>query len=189
MKKIIIVHGWGGNPSGDWFPWLKKKLEEQSAEVITPEMPDTLHPDINGWVATLENLDIDDETTLIGHSIGCQAILRFVEQLPENVKIKGLILVAAWLHLTDEAWDEDYTTEIAEPWIETPINFEKVKKHTDHIVCIQSDDDPYVPVSDAEIFKDKLNAKIFWLKNAGHICAEDGVVEVPIVLEQINNIE
>ena len=32
MKKVIIVHGWGGNPSGDWFPWLEKKLEEESKE-------------------------------------------------------------------------------------------------------------------------------------------------------------
>jgi len=190
MKKVIIVHGWGGNPSGDWFPWLKEKLEVDSVEVVIPEMPDTLHPAIDSWLSVLADVtgNIDEDTIFVGHSIGCQTILRFVEKLPEHIKIGGIILVAAWLHLTDETWDEEYTKEIAKPWLETPINFEKIKNHTKNIVCIQSEDDPYVPVSDAKIFEEKLDAKIIFLKNFGHIAAEDGITELPEVLEQINNL-
>jgi len=186
MKKAIIVHGWGGNPSGDWFPWLKEKLES-SFEVVVPEMPDTFHPTIDNWVSTLQNIagDIDSDTILIGHSIGCQTILRFVEKLPADIKIAKIILVAAWLHLTDETWDEDYTPEIAKQWLETPIDFDKVKSHCNDIVCIQSDNDPFVPVADAEIFKEKLNAKIVFLQNAGHISAESGFTELPEILRQI----
>lgn len=187
MKKAIIVHGWGGNPSGDWFPWLKEKLEAASYEVIIPEMPDSMHPKIDAWVSILQRLagDIDKDTILVGHSIGCQTIMRFVENLPEGTKVGSIILVAAWLHLTDETWDEDYTQEIAKPWLETPIDFSEIKSHTDNIVCIQSDDDLYVPVSDAEIFEEKLNAKIIFLKKAGHICAESGFTELPQVLDQV----
>ena len=190
MKKVIVVHGWGGNPKGDWFPWLKEKLKEDFVEVIIPEMPDTLHPTIDAWLSPLADAadDIDEDTILIGHSIGCQTILRFVEKLPGNTKVGGIILVAAWLHLTDETWDEEYTKEIAKPWLETPINFEKIKNHTKNIVCIQSEDDPYVPVADAQIFEEKLGAKIIFLKNAGHIAAEDSITKLPEILEQINNL-
>ncbi|MEI8060803.1 MAG: alpha/beta fold hydrolase [Candidatus Berkelbacteria bacterium] len=190
MKKVIIVHGWGGNPSGDWFPWLKEKLEANSVEVIVPAMPDTLRPTIDAWVSALADAagNIDEDTILVGHSIGCQTILRFVEKLPENTKIGGIILVAAWLHLSDETWDEEYTKEIAKPWLETPINFEKIKNHTKNVVCIQSEDDPYVPVADAAIFEEKLVAKIILLKNSGHIAAEDGITDLPEVLKQIYNL-
>lgn len=26
-KRVFIVHGWDGKPSGAWLPWLKKELE------------------------------------------------------------------------------------------------------------------------------------------------------------------
>ena len=190
MKKVIIVHGWGGNPSGDWSPWLKEKLEGDSVEVIVPEMPDTLHPTIDGWVSALADAagEIDENTIFVGHSIGCQTIMRFLEKLSENTKVGGIVLVAAWLHLTSETWDEEYTKEIAKPWIETPMGFEKIKNLSKNIVCIQSENDPYVPVSDAKIFEKRLGAKIIFLKNAGHIAAEDGITELPEALEQIKDI-
>lgn len=191
MKQAIIVHGWGGNPSGDWLPWLKEKLKSESFEVVVPEMPDTFRPTIDDWVSALQNIayDIDGNTILIGHSIGCQTILRFVEKLPADIKIGKIILVAAWLHLTDETWDKDYTPKIAKQWLETPIDFDKVKSHCDNIVCIQSDNDPFVPVTDAEIFKEKLNAKIVFIQNAGHISAESGFTKLPGIIQYLGNLE
>lgn len=190
MKKVIIIHGWGGNPSGDWFPWLKKELEKKLVKVIIPEMPNTFHPTIDAWVSSIAEAagDVDDDTVLVGHSIGCQAILRYVEKLPESNKIGGIILVAAWVHLTNETWDDEYTEETAKAWLETPVEFEKIRKHTDKIICIQSEDDPYVPVSDAKIFEEKLGAKIISLKNAGHICAENGVTKLPEILDEIRQV-
>jgi predicted alpha/beta hydrolase family esterase len=174
---------------GDWFPWLKGKLQADGVEVIVPEMPDTIHPKIDTWVSNLrtESGDINEDTVFIGHSIGCQTVLRFIEGLAPNVKIGGVILVAAWLHLTDENWDEVYTKEIAKPWLDTPINFEKIQMHTDNIVCIQSENDPYLPLSDAQIFKSRLSAKIVFLKNAGHISAEDGITQLPEVIEEMRS--
>lgn len=188
MKRVFIVHGWGGDSKGDWIVWLKKELEAKGFEVSAPDMPDTWHPKISEWVGRLNELvgTADGDTYFVGHSIGCQAIMRYLEKLPENEKIGGALFVAGWFNLTDETWDDEgYMPEIANQWINTPIDFGKIKKHTNKIVLINSDDDPYVPLSDAELFKNNLGAEIIMLKNKGHITGEDGFTELPEALQEL----
>jgi predicted alpha/beta hydrolase family esterase len=187
MKKIILIHGWGGTPSNDWFPWLKKELEEKGFEVEAPEMPDTMDPKIKPWIDKIKEIvqNPDKDTYFIGHSIGCQAILRYLQTLDKDVRIGGIILVATWMNLTDETWDEDYTKEKAKPWIETPIDFEKIKNMSDKRIVINSDNDPYVPLSDKDIFKEKLNATVILEHNKGHITGEEGFNKFPTVLNEL----
>lgn len=183
MKKVVLVHGWGGSPEKDWFPWLREELEKRKFEVIVPEMPDTMHPKIEAWVEKLKDSvkEVDEETYLIGHSIGCQTIMRFLERLDK--KVGGVIFVAGWFNLTDETWDDEgFAKEIADPWLDTKIDFNKIKNNSRKFTAILSDNDPYVPVSDSAIFKEKLGAEIIILKNQGHITEEDGIKGVPIVL-------
>jgi uncharacterized protein len=171
MKKVYLVHGWGGESRGGWFDLLKNIFEEKGIKVIAEDMPDTSYPKIEAWTSKLKQLAIepDEETYFIGHSIGCQAIMRYLEMLPKNVKIGGAIFVAGWFNLNDETWDEEYTEDIAKPWLEIPINFNKIKEHTKKFLVILSDDDPYVPLSDAKLFEKNLNAKVIIEKNQGHI--------------------
>ena len=82
MKKVYLVHGWGGSDSSEgWFGWLKKKSKENEIKVISFNMPNTNKPKIEEWVGFLEKniKEIDKETYFIGHSVGCQAVLRFLE--------------------------------------------------------------------------------------------------------------
>lgn len=39
MKKYIVLHGSFGSKDGNWFPWIKKQLENQNKEVLVPQMP------------------------------------------------------------------------------------------------------------------------------------------------------
>jgi len=186
MKTVVMVHGWGGSPNGDWFQWMKSELEKKNFKVIVPEMPNTFFPTIKEWVAKLnEIINPDKDTYLIGHSIGCQTVMRYLEQLPIQTKIGGVIFVAGWFNLSDGTWDEKYTKEIAKQWIETPISFEKIKQHTNKFLAIQSDNDPYVPLEDKEIFKEKLNTKVVLLHNKGHMASEDGAKDLPELLKQL----
>lgn len=182
MNRVILIHGWGGSSENPWFNWLKKKLESMNFKVIIPDMPNTMKPTINSWTAKLAEVvgNVDEDTYLIGESIGTQTIMRYLEKI--RGKIGGCILVVPWFHLTDETWDDKgYTREIAKPWLETPINFEKVKQHCSKFVAIFSDDDPYVPLSDSEIFKEKLGAKIIIEKGKGHYQVD----EAPTVLKEL----
>ncbi len=187
MKRVFIIHGWEGYPEEGWYPWLKKELEKKSFEVFVPAMPNTDEPKIDEWVNFLTNLvgEPDENTYFVGHSIGCQAILRYLEKL-NGKKIGGAVFVAGWFILSELETEEEKI--IGKPWIETPIDFNKVKIATNNFVAIFSDDDPVVPFKKNEkIFSEKLNAKIIIERSKGHFSEGDGVKELPVALDSILN--
>lgn len=182
MKRVYLIHGWGGNDSSEeWFGWLKQELRKRKIEVISFNMPNTNLPKIEEWTGYLKNnvKKIDEETYFIGHSIGCQTTLRFLEKLPEKTKVGGCIFVAGWFNLIEKGYESEGDKKIALPWIKTPINFEKIKKHTNNFLAIFSDDDPFVPISDSKLFKEKLNAKVIIKKRQEHFC---NVKEIPEII-------
>lgn len=189
MKKVYLIHGWGGSDSNEgWFGWLKEKLKEKGIKIISFNMPNTDEPKIEEWVGFLEKnvKKIDKETYFIGHSVGCQAILRFLEGLPEKVKVGGCVFVAPWMELNKNTIEEEggEVIEIAKPWVETPINFNKIKKHCEKFSAIFSDNDPYVPLGNKKLFEKNLNSKSFVLHNKKHF---NEVLEIPEILDFFKN--
>lgn len=184
MKKIYLIHGWGGTGGGGWFDWLKLNLKEK-AEVFAFDMPNTNNPKIENWVGYLNKKinknNLDKETYFIGHSIGCQAIIRYLQQLPEKIKIGGSIFIAGWFNLNGL---EDEEKEVARPWLESKIDFKEVKKHCNNFLAIFSDNDPYVPLSDTNLFKEKLGARIIIQKNQGHFDNVNKIEEILNFLEK-----
>jgi len=78
--------------------------------------------------------------------------------------------VAGWFTLKGLGPEE---LPIAKPWLDEPINYDKIKDCTENIVAVFSDNDPYVPLENEKLFKDRLSAKTLMLHNKGHINAED----------------
>jgi predicted alpha/beta hydrolase family esterase len=71
--KVVIFHGTGGNPNGNWFPWLKNELEKLGVEVYVPKMPTPDNQSIKSWCkATQEQVPFTfgKDTILVGHSLG-----------------------------------------------------------------------------------------------------------------------
>ena len=98
MKHAYIIHGWGGNPNEPMLVWLKKELGKNGFNVTAPKMPNPEEPEIGPWVNKIsEIVSPDEEIYFIGHSIGCQTILRYLERLDKNVKVKGVILIAIFI--------------------------------------------------------------------------------------------
>lgn len=187
QKRVYIIHGWDGYPEEGIFPWLKKELENRDFVVYNPAMPDSPNPKINTWIPFLkEKVGTPDESTfLFGHSMGAQAILRYLESLEEGVKVGGAVFLAGFTHLTDEAYETDEDVDIAKPWLETPLNWDKIKSHSNKFIGIFSDDDPSVPISDAEIFESKLGAKIIIEHEKEHFSGSSGIKELPSALESV----
>ena len=173
IKHIVIVHGWDGSPTSDWIGWAADALTTKGYGVIAPIMPDTEHPVIEDWVNYLKSVvdRVDEHTYFIGHSIGCQAIMRFLETV--DTKVGGAIFIAGWFNLQNlESREMD---ELAKPWIETPIDCAKVKANLARSVLVLGDNDPWVPYEETKNdFETRLGSKVITIHGAGHFTSDDG---------------
>lgn len=184
-KQIYLIHGWGGLLEEGWFPWLKIELEERDFEVFVPAMPEPDEPKIEIWVPFLSNLvgTPDGSTFFVGHSIGCQAIIRYLETLEEGVRIGGAVFVAGWYNLRNLETEEE--KRIARPWVNTPRDDEKIRRAVNKAVAIFSDNDPFVLPENQKSWKEKVGAQIIMEHNMGHFSGGDGVKELPSVLNAL----
>jgi predicted alpha/beta hydrolase family esterase len=92
--RILIIAGMGCSPVRrcNWYEWLEKELLKKGFNVILEQMPDPYAARESYWVPFIrETLKVDKDTILIGHSSGCQAIMRLIEK----DKVHGVILVSA----------------------------------------------------------------------------------------------
>jgi len=163
MKRLFIIHGWEGSADEPFYQNLKKELGEKGWEVFPLAMPNPGRPKIEEWIPFLaDNVkEVDEETYFYGHSIGSQTILRYLMGLKDGEKIGGVIFTAGWVHLKGlDTPEEEGSEEIVKPWIENKLDWGKIRSHCGKFIAIFSDNDPWVPLSDKDIFEEKLGAKI-----------------------------
>ena len=185
-KRVFIIHGWDGYPEEGWFPWLKRELELHGFEVHIPPMPNPNEPRIDTWVSHLAQVVIepDERTFLVGHSVGCQTIMRYLEGVPVGKRVGGAVFVAGWFVLSDLETEKEKI--IGKPWIETPIDLGKVRAVAGNLVAILSEDDPTVPFQEnKKRFEENLGAKIVVENGKGHFSGSDGITDLPSALEAI----
>ena len=187
MKKTIIVHCWEGYPEYCWYPWIKAELEKRGFEVLVPAFPDTENPKMKAWVSKLKEVvgNPDEDLYLVGHSLGNPTIMRYLETLSDNQRIGGVVMVAGF--------HENVGFEEIQNFFETPIDLKKIKKHSKNgFFAIHSDDDPYVDLKYADIFKEKLSAEVIIKHGAKHfsgaIEGENSCLELLDVVESIEKL-
>lgn len=146
-------------------------------------MPNPDAPKIEPWINKLKEIVVTSRKNdiLVGHSIGCQTIIRFLEGLSNGQKVDKVIMVAPWLTLNNLESDESW--KIADPWLKTPIDFSKVKTKANSFTAIFSDNDPWVPLDNQDDFKERLNSEIVIEHNKGHFSGDDEITQLPIVLK------
>ena len=92
------------NPKADsqsnchWFPWLQQQLLTNGILAHTPEMPKPYEPVYKDWKREFERYDLNEDTTLVGHSCGGGFLVRYLSET-QDVKVGQVVLVAPW---TDE---------------------------------------------------------------------------------------
>ena len=186
MKRVFIVHGWGGSPESNWIPWLIGRLRDSGFEAHALHMPNAIDPKMGEWVAFLSNTvkNPDINTYLVGHSLGCQTILRYLESLGEGKIIGGVLLVAGFFTIKKEVMFGD-TARVLEPWVNSKIDLAAARSHAKRFVLILSDNDPYIPLGDSEIFEKGLGSKIIIMRGAGHLSASEGYRELHTALNEL----
>ncbi|HAO64478.1 TPA: hypothetical protein DCQ44_00670 [Candidatus Taylorbacteria bacterium] len=182
MKKVYIIHGYTGYPNKNWFPWLKSELEKIGIEVTVPAMPHTEAPQYSEWLSYLQSIvkNPDENTFFVGHSLGCAAILQYVNNLNPKTRIGGVVLVAGFstpIHFIE-----------LNSFFEVPFDEEKIKKCSNKIVAINSDNDPHVPYTQAEKLAYSFGAELIKVHDGQHLNEKAGYKELPLVLEKIKEI-
>ncbi len=179
---VIILHGTGEGPQYMWLPWIKKKLEEQGFKVFLPLLPNTDDPKLEEQTNyCLENLDINEETILIGHSSGCPLMLSILEQTPKV--IKKAILVAGYTKPLKI--DPANTKSIKEDF-----KWETIKKHCNEFVILNSDNDPWgADDNQGRYIQEKIGGKFILMKGQGHMGSlsfNEPYMEFPFLLQLID---
>ncbi|MDD5726677.1 MAG: alpha/beta hydrolase [Patescibacteria group bacterium] len=191
QKRVFIFHGWDGYPEEGWFPWLRQELEAKGFVVTVPQLPMADEPRINNWVNEIKKLisDPDNKTYFVGHSMGCQAIARYLESLPEGTQVGGAVFVSGFFKRLTNLEDDDLTRDVAKEWLETPLDLNKVASHLKKSVAIFSDDDPYVSLDNQEQFANILNSKIIVEHGQGHFSGSNGITQLSVALEALLSLE
>lgn len=140
---------------------------------------------MNTWVPYLAELvgAPDNETYLIGHSMGVQTIMRYLQSI--NEVIGGVVAVAGFFALKPLSLEGPEAEAIAEPWLTIPIDTDLVKAHTNSITAIFSDNDKYVGLDNVNLFADRLGAKTIVLHAKGHMGSEDNVPQIQEILDAV----
>ncbi|MBB5287644.1 hypothetical protein HNQ92_005811 [Rhabdobacter roseus] len=141
---IYVVPRWSGTIHSDWYDWLAEQVEARwQVPLRRLEMPHWQTPRVEEALAFLSEQvpGLDEGTFFIGHSVGCQSILRFLHQklTPESTSpnVGGLLFVAGWLEV-DEPWDT------VEPWLDRgTLDLRSVRERVLHKRVLISDNDPF----------------------------------------------
>lgn len=166
MKHAVLLHGTDGTPEGNWFPWLKHKLETEGYEVWAPLLPENHTPNREVYNDFLfrEGRDFTD-TLVVGHSSGAVAVLNLLmdERCPH---IRMGVMVSAWHKGTPTTFDESQFAHLFPP---EGFDYLKIKSNADKLAFLHGDDDIYCPLEQAEYLAEKLDAPITTIPGGGHI--------------------
>jgi hypothetical protein len=185
VRRLLIIPRWAGGPESDFYPWLGRVLADRAPppfeEVRALRMPDPGAPVIDAWVSVVrealgDDPDLAAETVLLGHSVGCQAVLRALAGLPAGRHVAGALLVAGWFWV-DKPW------ETLRPWMDTPVDLAAVRAACPRTVVLLSDDDPFTAdaAANGRAWEERLGAEVRLVPGAKHFNA----AEEPAVLEAL----
>ena len=191
-KRAFIIHGYLSHPKEAWLPWLENQLEARGYVVSVPAMPHPEYPVIREWIDFIAQRvgEPDEMTVMIGHSIGAQAVLRYLETLARRGKsVARTVLVAGtfptWNSLKDVAKETEGNPALV-LWYTQGIDPSGLKNAAGQCTVIFSDNDSYIDVEKAKtVFRATLDPHIIVERGKGHFNEDDQVTELPSALAAV----
>ena len=142
IDRILLVPRWSGTAESDCYPWLARDLAARAPGVrleVVPLRPEPDRPEIEPCLEVCLPALAGPElarTLLVGHSVGCQVLMRALARIDEGERAPALLCIAGW-------WTVDRPWDSLRPWIETPFDHRRAAARCARTVVLLSDDDPY----------------------------------------------
>jgi len=165
MQNYFIIPGLGNSGPAHWQTWFEKS----GANFQRIHQRDWETPNCIDWIRTIDAALANDDPAslvLIGHSLGCAAIVHWAARYGKI--IKGALLVAP-----SDIEAPHYTFPVTgfAPLPKQKINFKTI--------VVASRDDVWVSMDRAKAFADCWGSELIDIGNAGHINAQSGYGEWP----------
>ena len=181
-NNVFIFHGTEGFPEENWFPWLKEKLEKKGCEVFVPQFPSPpiVPAKIAEWFEVLKNYEqyINEDTILIGHSLGGIFTLRVLEKLERPVKAAFFIGTPIGIQpILNYDRDSSFTGFY--------FDWDSIKSTAANFVVYQSDTDPYVSLENGKELAKHLGVELSFVPNAGHFNKKAGYLKFDQLLSNL----
>lgn len=178
IRRVIIIHGFADDPTRGWIGWLTRELRSRGIEVIAPAMPAPSRPDFAVWNGAIRDTigQIDESTVLIGHSLGCFMLLRFLEQYEGKEDLGKLILVAGFIAPADPE---------RRHYFEPEPDFTKIRARVGQIFSVYSDDDRVVLPSQSRTLNVRLDGQLVLDRDKGHFAGLRGIERLDSVLQLV----
>lgn len=178
--KAAIFHGTHGTPNGNWFPWLASQLKTKNWVITVPEFPTPKNQSLENWLEIFQETAFTPDV-VVGHSLGSTFCLRLLERdliEPDKVVLTGCVI--------DKIDNEEYD-RLNDSFINHPFDWKFIKKKCNDIEVLHGDNDPYVPLAQAECVSKNLDTPLKIIKNGGHLNSECGYTEFPELLKYFDN--
>jgi predicted alpha/beta hydrolase family esterase len=175
MKKAYIVTGYGATDKDHWFESVQNTLQGRGIQTKIARLPHPDQPDLDDWLEYLRHflIDLDKETVIIAHSLGCITTIRYLIQA-HPMHLRGLILVSPFAEKLPSLPELDEFTK-------GTIKLRAVIELADIREVIVSTNDSIVPPVLSRTFAGDIQAGIHTIKEAGHFLASDGYVHHSLV--------
>lgn len=182
-NNYLIIHGSFGSPFVNWFPWLRKEIEDKNLVVYTPDFPTGVgYQNYTNWEKVLEAYVnaglINEDTVIYAHSIAPIFISHFL--VSHKMKVKRLIFVCGFNNYL--GINEEYDNVNKSMYFD---NLKDVKQYSEEIICFYSKNDPYVKYEVEKEFADTIATKQIIIDDGGHLNAESGYTEFKQLLEYL----
>jgi predicted alpha/beta hydrolase family esterase len=171
MKRAIILHGTSAQPTSNWFPWLKTKLESEGYEVWVPQLPDADAPNRDTYGEFLLNSGWDfTDSIVIGHSSGAVEVLNLLmdRRMP---RIRLGVMVGAWMSGAPKNFPGE-PGAFAHLFPRHGFKFRRIRGNAGHLAFLHGSDDPYCPIDQAVTLATRLKAPMLIVPDGGHLGAQ-----------------
>lgn len=176
MKRVLILHGWGGSDFPHWQSWLASEIAKDYGCVSFLKFSNSDFPNKNEWI---EELDKE------------------LKEFKPDIVICHSLANILWFHLCNEL----KISEVKRLFLVAPPSLEcKIEELKSFFPCrapanlyakeallVASTNDQYMSLDDASLLAKSLEVEMLILQNAGHINSDSGYGEWPWILEEIKN--